>query len=329
MLGKAIKVISKILNIKLDEEIINKEQLFSKEVKAKYPILPTLILPGDVMIFEPTAIARHLARNTPLYNGKDELGMIDSWMELFKSEIFVKAYNGVIFPILGHKSYTNKSYADSLQSFKSFLPRINKISGEFLVGTSMSIADIYGAALMHLPFALLVDEGMRKNFGKLNGWFNKVANDPVFVEVFGIPRFCKVSFKPLLPPSGEEVEEKKEKKEQKKEQKKEKKEKKEEKKEEATAEKEQDQEQEEDKPVKKNPLDLLPPSSLDIDDFKRKFLANKTAEKRREYIKTQFFTKFDPEGWGLWYCDYIKAEGEGQVLLQTSNLLGGFLYVTL
>ena len=37
--------------------------------------------------------------------------------------------------------------------------------------------------------------------------------------------------------------------------------------------------------------------------------------------------KYDPEGWALWFIDYIKAEGEGQKLLFTGNLMNGFLQV--
>ena len=273
------------------------------------------------MLFETTVIARHLARNSPLYKGTDELSLIDSWMEVFKSEVFDKLYPGAIFAILGYAPYTNKSYNEALSAFKSLLPRLDKV-GDFLVGNSLSIADIYAVAVLKYPFALLIDDGLKKNFAKFTAWYTKIANEPAFVEEFGIPRFCKVALKPVLPPTEAAAEEKPEKKEKKKDAEKKKEKKEEEKKPEAD-------EGDDDAPKKKppNPLDILPPSPFDIDNFKREFLANKTPETKRKYLQTTFFEKFDANGWALWYCDYIKAEGEGEVLYKTSNLMGGFLCV--
>jgi elongation factor 1-gamma len=298
--------------VKLDEEIIKKENAFTKDVKSKYPILPALLLPGDLIIFETTAIMRHLARNSPLYNGKDELGLIDSWMELFKVEIFEKGYSKVIFPILGYTGYTLKEFNEGMTNFKSFLPRLNKV-GEYLVGSTLSIADIFAAALLHLPMALIVEEGMRKAFSKMTAWYNKVANDPTFVEVFGIPRFCKIALKPVLPPTEEKAGEAPQAEEKAKPGKK--------------KNEDDDDDEEEKKKKEVNPLDQLKPSPFNLDDFKREFLANKTAEKRREYIKNVFFKKFDADGWALWLLQYDKIAGECEVLFKTSNLMDGFLTV--
>jgi elongation factor 1-gamma len=321
-----LKTIAKIVGAKLENEIIPAELCHTKETKTKYARLPALFLAGDIVIYETTAIARYLARNSPLYKGTEEhMAQIDSWMELIKYEVLEKAYPDVIFAILGHKEYTQKSYNEALAAFKSFIPRLNKIEG-FIVGSSLTIADLFGAAMLHLPFALVLDEGLRKTFSKVAAWFTKVANEPAFVEFFGLPRFCKTTLKPFLPPKEEQAVEEKGKKDAKPKAKKEDKPKGEAKTEEA----EDDGMEDDDKPKKKppNPLDLLKPSSLNIDDFKREFLANKTPESRRDYMKTQFWSKFDPEGWALWLSEYDKAEGEGQVLYMTSNLLNGFLAVS-
>jgi len=199
--GNFLKVVAKLVGTTLEEVVIKKEQLQSKEVKAKYPKLPALLLSEDVAIYETTAIARHLARNHPLYKGDDlHMAQIDSWMELAKSEIAEKAYDGVIFPILGHKSYTNKSFNEALATFKSFLPRLNKTDA-YIVGTTLTIADLFVAALLHLPFALVLDESFSKSFAKLHAWYLRVVREPAYAEIFGLPRFCKVALKPVLPPA--------------------------------------------------------------------------------------------------------------------------------
>jgi len=315
-----LKVIAKKVGVTLEDEVIAAELAHTKETKAKYPKLPALILPGGHTLYDSTVIARHLARNHALYKSENEINMslTDNWLELLKDEAGCNFYDKVIFPILGHKGYTNRSYNEALAAFKAFLARLNKM-GEFLVGSSMTIADIYGASVLFLPFALLIDEGQRKGFAKLAEWFKRITSDPDFVQFFGIPRFCKTVMKPLLPPTEEE--EKAEKKAEKAPKKKS------EDKAEKPAKEADEDEDEEPKKKEANPLDLLKPSSLNIDDFKRAFFANKTADKKREFIRDTFWKTFDAEGWALWYMDYVKAEGECEVLFKTSNLLGGFLWV--
>lgn len=308
-----LKVIAKLVNVKLEDAPIPAEQAYTKETKAKYLRLPALTLPGDIVIYETTAIARHLARSSPLYKSDNEANMalIDSWMSVLKDE-GEKLCHEVILPILGHKEYTNRSYNEALSGFKAFLKNFNKID-TYLVGSSMTIADLYAASIFHYAFALILDEGIRKAFPKLAAWYQKVANEPAFVEFFGVPRFCKIALKPLLPPAEEAKAEKKpEKKAEKKPEKK----------------PEEGEEDEEAAPKKVvNPLDQLKPSPFDLDAFKRAFLANKTPETRRAYIRENFWKMFDAEGWALWLFEYIKAEGEGEILYKTSNLLGGFLWV--
>ena len=90
--------------------------------------------------------------------------------------------------------------------------------------------------------------------------------------------------------------------------------------------KEDEEDDEAPKKKPKNPLDLLPPSPFDLDNFKRSFFLNKTPETKRKYIQENFWKMFDEEGWAAWYVSYQKMEGECQVLVKTSNLLGGFLW---
>ncbi|CAD8115142.1 unnamed protein product [Paramecium sonneborni] len=83
------------------------------------------------------------------------------------------------------------------------------------------------------------------------------------------------------------------------------------------------QEEEDDAPKKKeqNPLDLLPPSTFNIDDYKRIFFAEKDINKN---INTLFST-IDLNGWSLWFVRYNKAENEGKQMLLTNNLMKGFI----
>jgi elongation factor 1-gamma len=72
---------------------------------------------------------------------------------------------------------------------------------------------------------------------------------------------------------------------------------------------------------KKNPLDALPKSPFNIDDWKRELLnsENKLA------VLQETWPKFDHEGWSLWKLHYIRYEGEGKVDYLTHSLKNGYL----
>ena len=86
----------------------------------------------------------------------------------------------------------------------------------------------------------------------------------------------------------------------------------------------EDDEDDEDKPQKKaaNPLDLLPPTTFDLFNFKTFFVNVK--DKKGEGIE-ELKKQFDPNGFSLWFLHYDKYKGEGEKLYITNNLCNGFL----
>jgi len=70
---------------------------------------------------------------------------------------------------------------------------------------------------------------------------------------------------------------------------------------------------------KPNPLDSLPPSKLNMDEWKRTY-SNK--ETRTEALPW-FFEHLDLEGYSLWFCDY-KYNEECEKVFMTANLIGGW-----
>ena len=71
-----------------------------------------------------------------------------------------------------------------------------------------------------------------------------------------------------------------------------------------------------------NPLDLLPPSSFDLFNFKTFFVNHK--DKSGAAID-EMLKIYDPAGYGIWFLHYDKYKGEGEVLYKTENLSKGFL----
>ncbi|XP_031248077.1 elongation factor 1-gamma-like [Pistacia vera] len=82
------------------------------------------------------------------------------------------------------------------------------------------------------------------------------------------------------------------------------------------------EEEEAPKPKPKNPLDLLPPSKMILDEWKRLYSNTKT--NFREVAIKGFWDMYDPEGYSLWFCDY-KYNDENTVSFVTLNKVGGFL----
>ena len=73
------------------------------------------------------------------------------------------------------------------------------------------------------------------------------------------------------------------------------------------------------KPKAKNPLDLLPPSSMVLDEWKRVYSNNDT----RPTAVDWFWNNFDTKGYSLWIADY-KYNDELTMTFMSSNLVGGF-----
>ncbi|KAJ0965291.1 hypothetical protein J5N97_026429 [Dioscorea zingiberensis] len=66
----------------------------------------------------------------------------------------------------------------------------------------------------------------------------------------------------------------------------------------------------------KNPVDLLPPSKMILDEWKR--LYSNTKSNFCEVAIGGFWDLYDPEGWSLWFCDY-KYNDENTVSFVTLN----------
>jgi len=74
------------------------------------------------------------------------------------------------------------------------------------------------------------------------------------------------------------------------------------------------------KPKTKSALDLLPPSKLDLEEWKRMYSNNDT----RSVAMPWFWEHFDPQGYSIYLCDY-NYNSELKKVFMTCNLLGGFV----
>jgi elongation factor 1-gamma len=333
----------------LDHQILKETDLLKKNPTGKIPILET----ETGTLWESNAILRYVGGLNPALGllGSDnwKQGQVAQWLEWETNELepplhqlSVTAYGWLD---AASNPHLTRAAGEAIHSL-SILDRHLKLN-TFLVGTSITIADIAVASLLVNPMKFFFEETHRKQFSSITRWFNTISSQEPFKKVWGKVHLC---VKPLLKlviqdgghhAHGKEEEKKDakgkgkpekvekgaekpkaEKAEKPKAEKAPKDAKAEKKGKEAGEKPAADEEDEAPKEVsEKNPLDSLPPSPFNFYDFKTLFV---NSPNKKDAVDT-FFKQFDPKGYSAYYVEYIKAEGEGKVLYMTNNLMGGLL----
>lgn len=283
----------------------------------KVPVLET----PDGPVFESNAIARYVTRlkaDNPLYGSSPiEYGHIEQWIDFASLEI--DANIGHWFrPRMGRAVYLPPFEEAAIAALKRALGALNThlASNTFLVGHSVTLADIVMTCNLYMGFSRLMTKSFTSEFPHVERYFWTMVNQPNFSKILGeveqtgsVPPVSSAK-KPALPKEHAKPKHKDEpKKEVKKEPAKPK---------EAPV----GEEEEAPKPKPKNPLDLLPPSKMILDEWKRLYSNTKT--NFREVAIKGFWDMYDPEGYSLWFCDY-KYNDENTVSFVTLNKVGGFL----
>ncbi|XP_024356579.1 elongation factor 1-gamma 3 [Physcomitrium patens] len=297
-------------------------QYLAMNPMGKVPVLET----PEGSIFESNAIARYVAGlkdvgllGVPGYNK----AQIDQWIDFAALEIDINARAWVL-PHLGLGFFNEEVEAFIINNLKRALTTLNSYlaSRTYLVGESVTLADIVLICNLSFIWRRAATKEFTAEYPHVERYFWTLINQPNFKKVFG--EFTQAD-KPLGPPpsKGETVAPPAAEKKSTPEKEKVKKEKP------APAPKpvpepEAALDDEEAAPVKKtkNALDLLPPTPMVLDNWKR--LYSNTKAKDFHLAISGFWEMFDAEGWSLWFCDY-KYNDENQVTFVTMNKVGGFL----
>ncbi|XP_022929968.1 elongation factor 1-gamma-like isoform X3 [Cucurbita moschata] len=282
----------------------------------KVPVLET----PDGPIFESNAIARYVARlkaDSPLFGSSSiDYGHIEQWIDFASLEIDPNILTWYR-PRIGRAAYLPPVEEAAIAALKRALGALNThlASNTYLVGHFVTLADIIMTCNLLLGFTKLMTKSFTSEFPHVERYFWTLVNQPNFKKILG-----EVKQAESVPPvqsakKPDESAKQKHKDEVKKEPKKE-------------VEKEKPKaevgegEDEAPKPKPKNPLDLLPPSKMILDEWKRLYSNTKT--NFREVAIKGFWDMYDPEGYSLWFCDY-KYDDENTVSFVTLNKVGGFL----
>ncbi|KAF3957009.1 hypothetical protein ACB098_12G015800 [Castanea mollissima] len=276
----------------------------------KVPVLET----PDGPVFESNAIARYVTRvkaDNPLYGSSlIEYAHIEQWIDFASMEIDANISRW-LYPRWGLVVYLPPAEEAAIAALKRALDALNThlASNTYLVGHSVTLADIIMTCNLYNGFGRILTKSFTSEFPHVERYFWTLVNQPNFQKILGevkqvesIPpvQSAKKPSQPKEPAKPKEV-----------------------KKEAAPPKAEEAAEEEEaPKPKAKNPLDLLPPSKMILDEWKRLYSNTKT--NFREVAIKGFWDMFDPEGYSLWFCDY-KYNDENTVSFVTLNKVGGFL----
>ena len=157
-----------------------------KQPLEKVPLLDT----PHGTINEPNAIARYVARLRPdtelLGRTFFEQAIVDQWIEFAKAELELPV--GMwIYPILGFIESDDASTNRAKQDLKRALTALNNhlLTHSFLVGDSVTLADIVVACALLNPFKLVFDATYMAPFSAVVRWFRLCVDQPSFVAVLG------------------------------------------------------------------------------------------------------------------------------------------------
>ncbi|KAM7478776.1 hypothetical protein LguiA_026989 [Lonicera macranthoides] len=280
----------------------------------KVPVLET----PDGPIFESNAIARYVAKLKPgnsLFGSSPiEYGHIEQWIDFASMEIDANI-SAWLYPRMGYRVHLPPAEEAAISALKRALGALNThlASNTFLVGHSVTLADIVMTCNLYVGYAMIMTKKFTAEFPHVERYFWTMVNQPNFKKIIGEVKQAEsvYAIQSAKKPAAKETAKPKPKEEAKKETKKE-----------VVKPKADEEEEEAPKPKPKNPLDLLPPSKMVLDDWKRLYSNTKT--NFREVAIKGFWEMYDPEGYSLWFCNY-KYNDENTVSFVTLNKVGGFL----
>ncbi len=169
------------------------------EFKKKNPngLIPTLETP-EGCLYESNAILRHIVRSNDkaeIYGKNDfEKALIDQYLD-WNNLTLESVYVPVLLVVLGYAPYEKESFENALETLKKALRILDDRlkQNKYLVGDTVSIADIAIVSYLAFFFRYLFDEKFRKPVPNLTKYYETVANEENFKKVFGRPVIAKVA----------------------------------------------------------------------------------------------------------------------------------------
>ncbi|KAF7373790.1 Elongation factor 1-gamma [Mycena sanguinolenta] len=267
-------------------------------------------------LFEGVPIARYIATLAPnsglLGHTKEESALVDQWIHLTESEVVYNTTQ-IHYLVKGLLSpYSKPIHNTFLERQQRALATLEQhiSTRTFFVGERITLADIYIASLIQAGCSVNIDLAARAKIPNLIRHMETIVNQPKFAGIYDptvvletapvyvAPKKEKEA-KPAPPPPAPKAEKKPKPK----------------------ADDDDDDDGIPEEPKAKNPLDDLPKSTFNLEDWKRAY-SNKDTRGAGGSLEW-FYENFDPEGFSVWRVDFKFPEELTQVFM-SNNQIGGF-----
>ncbi|PFH50380.1 hypothetical protein AMATHDRAFT_47954 [Amanita thiersii Skay4041] len=285
------------------------------EFLAKFPHgkIPAWEGVDGFLLFEGLAIARYFASLAPnaglLGQTPKEQALVDQWVHLAESELETATLAILLFMrhvVLYSKPVHTSAVERSMRVLNTLERHIS--TRTFFVGERITLADLAVASYFLRATSFTIDKEVRAKIPNLIRHFETIINQPKLKEVYGPVEYLEKAVQYTPPPK-----EKKEPKPQAAPAPK------------AEKPKKKEEEEEEDlvpaEPKAKNPLDDLPKSTFNLEDWKRAY-SNKDTRGADGSLEW-FYQNFDAAGFSVWRVDF-KYNEELTLTFMSSNQIGGF-----
>jgi len=290
------------------------------EFLAKFPHgkVPAFEGADGFRLFEGIPIALYIASLAPNsgllgYDPKD-VALVNQWIHL--GELELDAPTQSMQTLLNHGiPYSKPAHTFAIERQLRTLNTLDRHlkAHTYLVGERLTLADIAVAAFLQRTLQYTVDAETRRKVPNLIRHFETIVNQPKLKEVFGsyvyiekaaqyvpLPKEKKDPKPQAAAPSAPKVE-KKPKKE--------------------VVDEEEDEPAVPAEPKPKNPLDDLPKSTFNLEDWKRAYSNKET--RGPDGALEWFYKNYDPAGFSIWRVDF-KYNEELTLTFMSSNQIVGF-----
>jgi elongation factor 1-gamma len=333
--SRVLLLLKQLTNLQI--QIVYLDKLDEANIKKVTNKSPTKTLPllgnGEFYLSGTSAISHYIIMLDEKFtkqligNGLNEENEVCMWINYIILNIW-PLYDHIIGQITGSNPTNQEIYQLACCDLMTQLVNINDTLKfkSFLVGSNLTIADLFLAVSLYPYFSMVLTDDCRSKITNVTRLYLFASNVKQFQAVCGKARLCQVTQKPSDVPIPtkivkEEIKEQKPKEEKTKEVKN-KQLKKDAQKEQTKPKEEAKDDIEDGKKEKKiNPLDSLPPSKFELDAFKKEFLNSKD----KQSVLNDFWTKFDPDGFSIWFIHYQKSADQGRLAFKTKNLRSNFL----
>ncbi|KAJ3714631.1 elongation factor 1-gamma [Lentinula guzmanii] len=317
--GKLIKAMAAFGGVSVDVDANYKHMETNKtpEFLAKFPHgkIPAFEGKGGFRLFEAVVIAKYIASLAPnsglLGTSATDAALIEQWTHFIELEFDLQTT--MITPLVnGRIPYIKPLHNILLERQERTLTTLNKRLTEntYLVGERITLADLAFAVYIQRGASISFDAPLRAKFPSVVRLLETIVNQPQLKDIYGETTYIEKGLQ-FTPPAKEKKEKEpkpapvpKERKPKAKE-----------------VEEEEDEPLIPAEPKVKNPLDDLPKSSLNLEDWKRAYSNKHTRGK--DGALEWLYEHFDKEGYSLWRVDF-KYNNELTHIFMSSNQIGGF-----